>query len=117
MLTDAIIQAATAGAMLPDGNRLRLRVTAPGAGAWQLKLRQAGKDTTKTLGAYPAVSINKARSPIRNPPSVLAPPASGRGRWYWRTPGSPARPAPLFPWSHRCTPALDRKSTRLNSSH
>ena len=82
MLTDAIIQAATAGAMLPDGNRLRLRVTAPGAGAWQLKLRQAGKDTTKTLGAYPAVSINKARSLAEDTraaaPAVPADPAPAK---------------------------------------
>jgi integrase len=62
-LTDAAIAAAPAGSMLADGNRLRLRLTTRGAGSWQLKLRTgAGKDTTKTLGAYPAMSINKARS-------------------------------------------------------
>src|SRR6185437_14550341 len=37
---------------------------APGAGSWQLKYRPAGskEGTTKTIGTYPPMSINKARA-------------------------------------------------------
>ncbi|MBP3730034.1 MAG: tyrosine-type recombinase/integrase [Mailhella sp.] len=63
-LTDAKIKAAKATGKeykLPDSEGLYLYVTAIGSKVWRARIRADGKDTTVTLGKYPAMRLAEAR--------------------------------------------------------
>jgi integrase len=70
-LTDKMIRAATPGKKLSDdgeygGGRLMLVVTATGTKVWKYRKQSNGKDTSKTLGHYPAMSLADAREAARS---------------------------------------------------
>ena len=64
-LTDVQIRNVKPGARpvkISDGGGLHLLVTTRGSKLWRLAYRYSGKQKTLAIGAYPAVSLEKARS-------------------------------------------------------
>lgn len=57
---------------ISDGGGLHLIVKPNGARLWRMAYRFAGKQKTLALGAYPAVSLQKARSERENARKLLA---------------------------------------------
>jgi integrase len=57
---------------LADSQGLHLLVTPNGSRLWRLKYRVAGKEKLLSIGAYPAVSIKKAREARDNARELLA---------------------------------------------
>jgi len=57
---------------LADGGGLHLLVNPNGSRLWRLKYRVAGKEKLLSIGAYPAVSIKKAREVRDNARELLA---------------------------------------------
>lgn len=74
-LTDTAIRSAKPGATpfkISDGGGLHLLVQPKGARLWRLAYRFAGKQKTLALGAYPTVSLAKARDGRENAKKLLA---------------------------------------------
>lgn len=79
-LTDKMVRAAQPGDVLSDDDgsrnagRLTLTVKKNGRKVWQFRNRQGGKDTTKLVGDYPAMSLSEARAAVeklRKTPDLL----------------------------------------------
>jgi integrase len=60
-LNDRAIKAATMPGRLHDGGGLYFQITARGSRSWEYRFERHGKRRTMGLGAYPAVSLSRAR--------------------------------------------------------
>jgi integrase len=60
-LNDRTVKAATTPGRLHDGGGLYFQVTPRGSRSWEYRFERAGKRRTMGLGAYPAVSLSRAR--------------------------------------------------------
>ena len=135
-LNDLAVRRAQGGALIPDGGGLYLQVRATGSKSWLFRYKRQGKQHWMGLGAYPAVSLQKARRDAHSARELLAAgtdPLAHRDalaaqarqqqvtfrqcaedliashRAGWRNEKHASQ------WA--ATLSTDRKSTRLNSSH
>lgn len=71
-LNNLVVLRAEGRALIPDGSGLYLQVSATGSKSWLFRYKRQGRQHWMGLGAYPAVSLQKARRDAHSARELLA---------------------------------------------